>query len=120
GIQHPSAVLDLGAQHAADMEQSVTTQAKSHMCGDRRLTFIGRMSHGIVLGDFCDVIVKHHAAIEFATCRAMPDDVMGDFIEQLAKQRHMIGVDVFHESIVVQREPSMESLAGKLFSKSVT
>ena len=40
--------------------------------------------------------------------------------EQLAKQRHMIGVDVFHESIVVQREPSMESLAGKLFSKSVT
>ena len=65
-------------------------------------------------------IVKHHAAIEFATCRAVPDDVMGDFIEQLAKQRHMIGVDVFHESIVVQREPSMESLASKLFSKSVT
>lgn len=82
--------------------------------------FIGRMSHGIVLGDFCDVIVKHHAAIEFATCRAVPDDVMGDFIEQLAKQRHMIGANVFHESIVVQREPSMESLAGKLFSKSVT
>ena len=78
------------------------------------------MSHGIVLGDFCDVIVKHHAAIEFATCRAVPDDVIGDFIERLAKQRHMIGVDVFHESIVVQREPSMESLAGKLFSKSVT
>lgn len=70
--------------------------------------FIGRMSHGIVLGDFCDVIVKHHAAIEFATCRAMPDDVMGYFIERLAKQRHMIGVDVFHESIVVQRDPSME------------
>lgn len=102
------------------MEQSVTIQAKSHMCGDRCLTFIGRMSHGIVLGDFCDVTVKHHAAIEFATYRAMPDDVMGDFIERLAKQRHMIGVDVFHESIVVQREPSMESLAGKLFSKSVT
>ena len=78
------------------------------------------MSHGIVLGDFCDVIVKHHAAIEFATCRAVPDDVMGDFIERLAKQRHMIGADVFHESIVVQREPSMESLAGKLFSQSVT
>ena len=45
---------------------------------------------------------------------------MGDFIEQLAKQRHMIGASVFHESIVVQREPSMESLASKLFSKSVT
>lgn len=104
------------------MEQSVTIQAKSHMCGDRCLTFYrpDESRNCTVLGDFCDVIVKHHAAIEFATCRAMPDDVMGDSIERLAKQRHMIGVDVFHESIVVQREPSMESLAGKLFSKSVT
>lgn len=100
---------------------SLSRYRPSPICVETAVSLlIGRMSHGIVLGDFCDVIVKHHAAIEFATCRAMPDDVMGDFIEQLAKQRHMIGVDVFHESIVVQREPSMESLAGKLFSKSVT
>ena len=100
---------------------SLSRYRPSPICVETAVSlFIGRMSHGIVLGDFCDVIVKHHAAIEFATCRAVPDDVMGDFIERLAKQRHMIGADVFHESIVVQREPSMESLAGKLFSKSVT
>ena len=81
--------------------------------------FIGRMSHGIVLGDFCDVIVKHHAAIEFATCRAVPDDVMGDFIERLAKQRHMIG-PMSSMSPCRAARTSMESLAGKLFSKSVT
>ena len=79
--------------------------------------FIGRMSHGIVLGDFCDVIVKHHAAIGFATCRAMPDDVMGDFIERLAKQRHMIGVDVFHESIVVSANPPWNLLPAALLEE---
>ena len=63
---------------------------------------------------------KPPAAITLAPCPTLFHSVVGQLTAQLAKQRHMIGVDVFHESIVVQREPSMESLAGKLFSKSVT